>query len=117
MVVDRDPIFRVLVAALLEGSHRTVEAVDPYEAAYLCRNHAPELVVARPATAVQLSRLLVGPAAGLLGNQPPALIVVTRGIPVSLRYNGVAAAVHRSRFVEDLPKALGWALEARNGRP
>ncbi len=116
MVVDRDPIFRLLVVALLDGSHRTVDAVDPYEAAYLCRNYAPELLVARPGMALQLPRLLVAAAVGPLEDQPPALIVVTGDDPISLRYAGVATAVQRSRFVEDLPDALAWALEAREGR-
>jgi len=116
VVVDRDPVFRLLVVALLEDTHRTTEAVDAYEAGYLWRTYAPDLVVARRAAAIELSRVLVAPADGSPGSPPPALIVVTDTGPVSLRYDGVAAAVHRSRFVADLPQALAWALAARERR-
>jgi CheY-like chemotaxis protein len=116
VVVDRDPVFRLLVVALLEDTHRTVEAVDPYEAAHLWRTYDPDVLVARPEAAVQLPRLLVAPAAEPPAGELPVLIVVTMGDPVSLHYDGVATAVHRVRFVEDLPAAMARALTARAER-
>lgn len=116
VVADRDPVFRLLVVGLIEDSHRTVEAVDAHEAAYLWRTYDPDFLVARPEAAVQLPSLLVTPESEQPAGRLPALIVVTMGDPVSLRYDGVATAVHRGRFVEDLPAAITWARWAREQR-